>query len=340
MTQTLPPIDIHRVAAEAGVSIATVSRALNNPGRVNAKTRAHVLEVIERLGYRPNAVARGLVTGRTHIVGLVIPDVEGPLYGAMARGLEDVLSPQGLHAMIASSDRDERRELEAIGALLDRQVDGLIVVGSGLSDATLNRLERAQLPWVLMEPERQHLERLGAVNVVALDNRTGGRLAVQHLFERGCTRIAHIAGIRTAGAEREAGGLEALQARGLTWHSRATGDFTEASGDTACETILEAGRPDAMFVANDRMAAGAYRALRRHHLRVPEDISLVGFDGAPLGAYLEPGLTTMRQPAREMGRVAAQVLLEARDGHAAQSRLITPELIARESVIGTPPEGR
>ncbi|NJK43031.1 MAG: LacI family DNA-binding transcriptional regulator [Pleurocapsa sp. SU_196_0] len=190
MTLLPPPIDIHRVAAEAGVSIATVSRALNNPNRVNAKTRSHVLEVIERLGYRPNAVARGLVTGRTHIVGLVIPDVEGPLYSAMARGLEDVLSPQGLHAMIASSDRDETRELEAIGTLLDRQVDGLIVVGSGLSEATLNLLERAQLPWVLMEPERQHLERLGAVNVVALDNHTGGRLALEHLLERGCTRRA------------------------------------------------------------------------------------------------------------------------------------------------------
>lgn len=327
MSSKSSPNDIRRVAAEAGVSIATVSRVLNNPSRVSLKTRQRVLEVAKALGYRPNGIARGLVTGKSHMVGLVIPDIEGPLYGAMARGVEDVLGPAGLHSMLVSSDRNPAQEAEAINSLLERQVDGLIIVGSGLSEQTLHILQSAHLPWVLLDREAQMVE-----NSVVLDNRLGGRLAAEYLVRQGHRHIAHIAGIRLAGEERLLGFQEGLAGAGLEPFAIVQGDFSEPGGQQAAQKLLGQGLPQAIFVANDRMAAGVYRTLRLHQLRIPQDVSVIGFDGAPFGIYLDPPLTTLQQPAREMGRSAATLLLELRSGARPQSRIIAPELVERESV--------
>ena len=326
-------IDIRRVAAEAEVSIATVSRVLNQPERVAAKTRGRVLEVAQRLGYRPNSIARGLVTGKSHTVGMVIPDIEGPLYGALVRGVEDVLRQAGMHSMLVSSDRNPQREFEELQSLLERQLDGVIVVGSDLPPQTLELLTTANCPWVLLDREGTFVP-----NSVALDNRGGGRKAAQYLIAQGHHRIAHIAGIRHAGTERLEGFKEALQAAGLQPFAITQGDFSEASGAMAAEELLEQGIPEAIFVANDRMAAGVYRTLRLHRVQIPQQVSLIGFDNAPFSEYLEPPLTTLRQPVREMGRVAGEMLMQLRDGAAVEAALIAPQLLLRDSVAAKPTE--
>lgn len=316
------------VAAAAGVSTATVSRALNG-GIVSQQARERVLRAVKRLGYRPNTLARGLVTGRTGVVGVLIPDVAGPLYATMARGIEDVLHPSGLTFMLMTGNRNEGDESAAIELMLERQVDAFILIGSGLQHEPLEDLLRGGPPVILMERE-------GAAEnftTIRLANAEGAHLATAHLIERGHRRIAHVAGIRRAGMRRLDGYHAALDSAGLEAGPVLQGDFTEESGVAAAEALLQGGGVSAVFCANDRMALGLYHGLRARRVRVPDDISVVGFDDLPWGAYLDPPLTTVRQSAREMGRLAARYALASlRGAHATAETVVPAELVVRASV--------
>lgn len=316
------------VARLAGVSTATVSRVLNG-GRVAPHTQRKVERAIAILGYRPNTLARSLVTGRSGVIGVVIPDVAGTLYSQMARGIEDVLLQNEMNFMMMTGNREPEHERAALELLLEKRVDGLILIGSGLQHDPLASLIGEGLPVVLMEregPEERY-------PTIFLDNRAGAVAATRYLLSQGHRRIAHVAGIRRAGQLRLDGFLSTLREAGVEPGPIVQGDFSEASGWRAGERLLQEEGVTAVFCANDRMALGFYGLLSSRQIRVPEQISVVGFDDLPWGAYVSPPLTTVRQPAREMGRVAAQLMVRILAGEEVPPRTaISPELVVRSSV--------
>lgn len=315
---------VRQIAEIVGVSIATVSRALNTPQRVTPETRERVLAAANHLGYKPNPLGRNLVVGRSHLVGLIVPNIGFPLFGLMARSIEDILEPLGLRALLASSDDDATREIQAAHSLLRHAVDGGIVINSRSNDALP---PGPRYPWIHISPEAA-----GLPNAVEMDNRAGGRLAAEHLLSLGRRQLAHIAGNGREGGERQSGWLEGLKSAGVTAVGGVLGDYSQASGRTAIHKILErVGRDglDGVFLAGDAMAAGALSALRQAGLRVPEDVAVVGFDDAEFAAMLEPPLTTVRQPASAMGAAAARLLLQSYDLHRAGENRVKPEEIPR-----------
>jgi DNA-binding LacI/PurR family transcriptional regulator len=331
--RTERPSSVRQIAEIVGVSIATVSRALNDPQQVTPATRNRVLEAASKVGYRPSPLGRNLVVGRSHLVGLIVPNIGFPLYGLMARSVEDVLEPLGLRALLASSDDDNDREVEAAQSLLRHAVDGGIVINSRAS-ASLPSGPR--YPWIHLSPERA-----GLPGAVELDNIAGGRLAAQHFLSLGRRRLAHVAGEGREGHDREAGFLGALRDHRLEPVSRAFGDYSEQTGRNSTRAILErVGRDglDGLFLASDIMAAGALRELREAGLRVPEDGAVIGFDDAEFAGLLTPPLTTVRQPARAMGAAAAKLLLhaytlESSETLSNQPVLFAPELVVRGSSV-------
>ncbi len=311
------------VAHTAGVSTATVSRALNG-GKISSRTQRRVDAAVRALGYQRNTLARGLVTGKTGVIGVCVPDVLGPLYAQMARGIEDVLTPLGVQYTLVTSSRDGEREAAATRFLLEQQVDGLILIGSQLDAPELAALI-GDRPAVLVQREAD----TAPYPTLSLDNAQGVQVALAHLFANGHRRIAHIAGVRRDGRSRQGAYERVLRAAGLT-PIVIPSDSTESGGVVAATTLADHPQTTAVFCSNDRVALGLYHALRGRGVRVPEDLSVVGFDDLPWGEYLAPPLTTVRQPGREMGRLAARSVLG--ENAVAESTLVEPELVVRASV--------
>ena len=321
------PSSVRQIAEIVGVSIATVSRALNAPHQVTPETRNRILEAASRVGYRPSPLGRNLVVGRSHLVGLVVPNIGFPLYGLMARSIEEILEPLGLRALLASSDDDAGREVAAAQSLLRHAVDGGIVINSRASHSQALPCG-PRYPWIHLSPEAA-----GLPGAVELDNVAGGRLAAQHLIQLGRRRLAHVSGTGREGRDREVGWLEGLKAHHLEPVGSALGDYSESAGRAGTRAILErVGRDglDGLFLAGDIMAAGAMRELRIAGLRVPEDVAVVGFDDAEFATMLTPPLTTVRQPASAMGAAAARLLLHS------YSLLESPQPLTRDPVIFEP----
>ena len=319
-------LTISDVAHTAGVSTATVSRALNG-GKISSGALLRVSDAVRALGYQRNTLARGLVTGKTGVVGVGVPDVLGPLYAQMARGIEDVLTPLGMQYALVTSSRDRAREVAATRFLLEHQVDSLILIGSQLSAAELNALV-GDRPVVLVQREGE----AAAYPTLNLDNARGVRAALEHLFGYGHRRVAHIAGVRRDGKARQKAYEDATRATGLP-PVVISSDATEAGGVAAGEMLAAYPNVTAVLCSNDRVALGLYHALRGRGVRVPDDVSVVGFDDLPWGEFLAPPLTTVRQPGREMGWLAARRLL----GEAVGDAPVSPELVVRASV--GPPKG-
>ena len=330
MPRTHPTI--RDVAREARASIATVSRALNG-GVVSTAARVRIEEAIARLGYRRNDVARGLVTGRSGLLGVVVPDVAGPLYALMARGIEDVTEPLGLQFCMLTDNRSADLEAAAIMTLLARQVDGLVLIGSLLDAPSLERLLAGGPGVVLVEREGD----VTGFPAISLDNAGGARMATDHLIAQGHRRIAHVTGIRQAGERRLAGYLEAMASAGLEPGPLIAADFTERSGATATDVLLTHPDVTAVFCSNDRSALGLISALGERGVCIGQDLSVVGFDDLPFSAYLTPALTTVRQDARAIGRLAAERLVAALSGTTEVRHHVVPtELVVRASVAPGP----
>ncbi len=316
------------VAGAAGVSTATVSRALNG-GRIAPHTQRKVETAITALGYRRNKLARGLVTGKTGVIGVVIPDIAGPLYAQMARGIEDVLETQGMHFMLVTGNRDPEQERQAIELLLERQVEALILIGSGLQHDPLEETLKGGPATVLMQREGSK-ERFATISLANFD---GAFAATSYFIAKGHKNIAHIAGIRRGGEERLRGYRQAMKNADLPVGPVIQGGFTEQSGYHDAAQLLQYKDVTAVFCANDRIALGLYRYCKTQGLQIPDDLSIIGFDDLPWVAYLDPPLTTIRQPAREMGRIAATQALAMLSGNTPpQNTPITAELIERSSV--------
>lgn len=315
-------LTIFDVARTAGVSTATVSRALNG-GKISSRTQHRVDDAVRTLGYQRNTLARGLVTGKTGVVGVLVPDVLGPLYAQMARGIEDVLTPLAMQYTLVTSSRNPEREGVATRFLLEHQVDGLILIGSELAADDLSALV-GNRPAVLVQREGD----VAAYPTLSLDNALGVTLALDHLIAAGHRHIAHITGVRRDGRVRRQAFEDTLRAAGLE-PLVIVSDSLESGGLKAAETLLAHPEVTAVFCSNDRIALGLYHALHAQSVRIPDDISVVGFDDLPWGEYLAPPLTTVRQPGREIGRLAARLLL----GDASpETSPVKPELVVRASV--------
>lgn len=318
--------NIRAVASRAGVSTATVSRAINTPERLDPDTLRRVLDVVQELGYVPNLTGRSLVMGRTHAVGVVVPNVGWPLFASFARGIEMELNASTLMPVIVSTDDLAEREIDASRALVERSVDGLIIISSNLEAGALERLAPGMLR-VHINPQMD-----GHQHQIRMDDETGGYVAADHLLKTGHRRIAHVSGEFRSGRDRKRGFLKRMQEEGLEPFGVYAGDFTVEAGERAVEQFLEQGLPDAIFAASDLMAAGACRALRRAGLSVPDAVSVIGFDDNPLAALLDPPLTTIKQLDIELGKRAGKMFLELMEGEKPQNQIIVPELIERSSV--------
>ena len=319
------------VAQAAGVSPSTVSRILNGTAAVHAAKRQAVDDAIKRLGFVPNPVARGLAGGRTLSVGVVTQAIDSPFYGIALRGIEDELDRAGYSALFVSGHWNAAEEARCIDVLRSRRVDGIIVLTGRLSDAALRSCAK-ELPVVVTG------RRLKAPNLVSLDfdNFEGARLATHHLLALGHRRIAFIAG--DAGhpdaSERERGYRAAIEAAGLAYDAELVmpGLFNEESGLVAVARLLDSRQHfTALFAANDQMALGACLGLHRRGMRVPEDVSVVGFDDLPVSRYSVPPLSTVHHPAYEVGQLAAAAMLQMLRGDKPEATVPAPRVIVRES---------
>lgn len=324
-------VTLEQVAQAAGVSPSTVSRILNGTAVVAEDKRAAVDAAIARLGFVPNPVARGLAGGRTLSVGVVTQTIDSPFFGGALRGVEDELSRAGYSPLFVSGHWNAEQEVRCIDMLRSRRVDGIIVLAGRLPDSALSAFAQ-QLPIVVTG------RNLIAPGLYALnfDNFEGGRLATHHLLMLGHRRIAFISGDprHPDAQERLRGYRAALQAAGLPFDDDLVvpGQYTEDSGRMAVERLVDSRESfTAIFAANDQMAFGAALALHRRNLRVPDDVSLVGFDDVVGALYTLPPLSTVHHPVYELGQFAAGAMLQMLAGETPTAKLPPPRFISRES---------
>jgi LacI family transcriptional regulator len=319
------------IARAANVSPSTVSRVLTGNSPVHPEKRAAVLTAIERLNFRPNLAARALVRGKSMAVGIITQSIASQFYGEIVQGIEEGLLPSGYHPIVASGRWSTGEEHAALALLLDRQVDALIVLGGTLSDTELRAINQ-QIPVIAVG------RMIGALEgqCIQVQNEAGAYQATRHLLDLGHRQIAHVAGISTHidAHERRLGYERALREAGLAVDESLiiAGNFMERGGLLALETLISRGSDfSAIIAANDQLAYGVRLGLYRHGLRVPEDISLVGFDDLLTSAYTTPPLTTVRQNMHGQGQTAAHAMIRLLAGEQPGITPIATELVIRES---------
>lgn len=298
------------VAQQAGVSVSTVSRFLNHTLELPLATRDRIETAIQRLHYRPNRLARSLQSGRSHILGLVVPELTNPFFAAIADYAADQASLEGYSLLLCTTGNSAQREAGYVSLLGSGQLDGLVYLGGHRTNAALEEVTKGNLPVVVVDEE---VEDISAARLF-VDNRRGGYLATEHLLHLGHRDIAHIGGhpgLLTT-VERQLGYQEALDERGVEADpSRVLlGEYTSAFGRSAALELLRSNsRPTAIFAGSDILAVGVLQAARQVGLDVPGELSLVGFDDIPIAELLLPPLTTVRQPVEELAREALRLLV-------------------------------
>lgn len=324
------------VARHAKVSIATVSRVINNSAKVVPDTRALVHKAMAELGFKPNRVARRLRQrgGMRHLLGLIIPDIQNPFFAEMARGVEDVAYAHKFAVMLCNSDDDLKKEEFYLDVLQSESVDGIILPPIHERDPVVLKLVASGLPLVTVDRSLA----LGTVDKVEVDNRRGAFEATEYLIKLGHRRIGLIAGRLNVSTDRErrAGFDEAMAAHKLPVNQDCIriGDFKQASGRLAAEELLNLPLPPtAIFVLNNLMTVGALEAIHHRKLKIPRDVAVLGFDDLPWAEALDPPLTVVRQPAYEVGQAAAEMLIRRlSDPKRAQTHLkLMPKLVIRNS---------
>lgn len=301
---------IYEVSRLAGVSLATVSRVINDSGKVTPATRRKVEAAMLELGYRPNSIAQSLASNRSNSVGVLVPELHGPFFSIMLSNLESELRAHGKHVIITAGHSDEEKEKDAISFLASRQCDALILHVYAVENDYLLKLLNDSVPFVLIGRDIPQI----AKNCISIDNEQGEYLAVRYLIELGHRELAYIAGPlwKSDGQARMAGFRRALAESGVRFDERrvAEGTYEEVSGRQAMQDLLARGAPfSALVCANDEMAAGAIAVARENGLELPQDLSVIGFDNVFFTRYMHPALSTVNYPIHEMGRMAARCLL-------------------------------
>ena len=310
-----PRVTLADVAREAQVSSQTVSRVLNNKGPMRPETRELVLQAVERLGYRPNSIARGLATNRTATLGLIVPDIGNPYFAEVVRGAEDAARDRGYHVFLCNTDQHPEREEDAVAALEGKWVDGIVLCNPRLPLDRLRALLNRSTGVVLVgyDPIDE------AIGTVRVDDVTGAGMAIRHLVERGRRNLVFLSG-QPGGpshAHRLRGYLQAATDLGLSPdESRYVYcDSNASSGFEAAIEALEAFPAiNGMLCFNDLVAIGALRACADRNRRIPDDVAVIGFDDILLASLVQPQLTTVYRPKRELGAAAIEMLLNHLDG--------------------------
>jgi len=331
-------ITIRDVAKKAGVSRQTVSRAFNDKGEISPETKQHVLDVAQRMGYRPSGLARSLTTNRTYTVGLLIPDIAYHFFSLIARGVETISSAAGYSLYLVNTLKDVQREKQALDTLWDRRVDGAILYASFLSPEQLaDYVERYR--HVVFINCQTVPEGKGKTATINVDDAFGAQTAVSHFIENGHSRIAFLSGpdISISGRRRMAGFEQAFTDHGLIADKDLIYEcFPDIQGGYKITKQLLDDHPDvtAILAYNDIAAVGAMRACQDMGRIIPDDIAIIGFDDIPMASVLRPSLTTVRISKQDLGKLAMTILLAMiegkKDGLIAE-QTITPELVIRES---------
>jgi LacI family transcriptional regulator len=325
-------ITIQDIANTANVSKSTVSRVLNDNTPVNAEKKKAVLDAIEKLNYKPNVFARGLAGGRSMTLGVVTQNIGSPFYDSVTQGIVKALAGSNYSPIFVDGQWDPKIELDAIRTLIDRSVDGLILLGGNLDPESL-LAECEELPMIAIARMIPGAEQA----CISIDNTVAAYKATKLLIESGHKRIVHLQGIEehADAIDRLQGYKNAIKEAGLELDPDliVQGNFSSQSGVIAVESlILRNISFSAIFSANDEMAFGARLALYRRGIRVPEEVSLVGFDNQPNSAFMTPPLTTVAQPAMEMGMAAANAVLDMLKGKPFTLPQLSTEVVVRESV--------
>lgn len=333
-----PRPTIHDVAEAAGVSKSLVSLVLRDAPNVSDEARAAVRAAARTLGYRPNTVARSLVEKRSHVMGLMISDLTNPHFVDLIEGASSTAMEHGYRALINTGSRDQDREVDALETLLRMQADGVVVAAPIVDQELLEEVGKGT-PTVVTN-RRLDSE---TVDSIVLDDEEGARLAVDHLTGLGHSRIAHINGGPGPGAiERARGYRRAMQSNGLAPFVRIVdGSYTEDGGaEGALQLLEERPLPTAVIAANDMAAIGALEVLESRGLRIPQDVSLIGFDDIFVAGLRHIGLTSVRQDGHRIGSLAVELLIERTDGSRSVSRhiVVQPSLTVR-STTGPPTNG-
>ncbi len=322
------------VARESGVNVSTVSRALSGVYGVRKQTRDRVCAIAERLGYRPNRLARSLVTGRSHTLALIVSDIRNPFFAEVARGAEDAARAGSCDLVLCNSDFDAAKQLQYVESLLEKRVDGILMNSVwALDKKQQQRLAGCGVPIVLLNRTAPR----NAFCTVTADNEHGGELAANYLRSLGHRRIAHLSGPRRHGS---------MKARAASFVRELARDpspieplvlFGPSTFEGGVELTREALATDpdvtAIFAANDIMAFGVIRELMRSGRRIPDDVSVIGFDDIELASVVHPPLTTIHQPSHEVGKAAVEILLRLAGNPAAttEHRQLGVSLVERES---------
>ena len=329
-------ITIKDVARQAGVSVATVSRALNGRSNVTPRTREHVMGVVAQLRFVPSSTARSMITRRTHTVGALLPDLHGEYFSELIRGIDLAARARGLHLLVSSSHGDAVEAAAALRAMNGR-VDGLLVMSPHANADFLWGNLSDELPAVLMNTRVAG----GSHSSFEVDNYAGACAMVKHLVERGHRRIAFIAGPESNyEAQERLRGYRAAMLALLSGQFQQVlqGDFTQESGFRAGSHVVAlTDRATAIFASNDMMAVGCLSALNEAGLRVPQDVALAGFDDIPISRYTSPPLTTVRARIAELGGLALESLasaIEEPERAAIQHQTLRADLVVRQSTTG------
>ena len=330
---------IYEVSKLAGVSLATVSRVMNNNTNVSDATRKKVTVAMTQLGYRPNSIAQSLASNCSNSVGLLVSELQGPFYGPMMSGIETAFRKQSKHVIIAAGHSDEEREQQAIEFLISRNCDGLILHVEAISDDYLIELSKGKTPFVLINRYIREL----ASRCIILNNVKGGYLAAKHVLEQGHTNIAYISGPlwKQDAQDRLAGHKQALAEHNISFNEQLLyqGDFMEDSGTAGFQHLYNGNSKfTALICANDEMATGAMASARESSLILPEQLSIMGYDNVFFTRHVYPPLSTVNYPINEMGQMAANWILSEvyKKNTPALQTLFEPELVVRQSIITNP----
>jgi LacI family transcriptional regulator, galactose operon repressor len=328
-------VTLKELARQAGVHPSTISRIVNDDPRlrVSDETRRRVKGLLQKTGYRPDGMARGLKLRHSFVLGVLIPDVLNPLFAAIFRGVEDVALEHGYTVILSSTDGQPDRERDILLALLARRIDGMVVASASLRDPSVRWLRQQSVPHVLVNRYSDLKDPF-----VGTDDEAGARIATEHLIALGHKRIAHLAGsprISTAVLRRR-GYLAALEAAGIEPDPEliVEAGVIAGGGVNATRRLLALRRPPTAAVAvNDVAAIGAYDAVEQLGRKIPKDLAVTGYNDVPVAARLRPGLTTIHVPAVEFGRESARLLFEQlTTGKVSTRRIVLPpQLVIRGS---------
>jgi DNA-binding LacI/PurR family transcriptional regulator len=320
---------IREVARLAGVSPATVSRVMNGTAKVDEEKQQRVWQAIEETGFQPNELARALFKKSSRLVGLLVPNIENPFFSELARAIEEEAYSRGYHILLCSSDNNADKEQMNISMFSKMKADGVIIITNG--DHTEEMISSCDLPVIVVD---RHLKECGEIAFIESDHYKGGRLAAQCLVDCGCRNIVCLRGPQnfTSGVQRFQGYQDVCRENGMEIQYIDTAYSFEAGHRSAMELLQRYPQVDGILAANDMVAISVYKLLRSRGIRVPEDVQLVGFDDILFSRLVSPELTTIRQPVKEMGRRAVDIIYRYVNGEPFESQCVFDvELVERET---------